>query len=176
MVDAAHPQQGEDGSGAAGPDPQAGSLLAKNPFPAQVTVLGVDGHPVDVELAVVDGVVYAPGLDNAPIDPVARQYVTNYCAAWSSSVVADGRLDQAWPEPPRRAQVLLKESQLHLMLGLKPDERLLRVVVDEVSGCLRFIVESPRLPRQAYWDGGPPVVTLPIAASYEDAGQAWAAQ
>ena len=46
----------------------------------------------------------------------------------------------------------------------------MRVVVDEVDGSVRFIVESPRLPMQPYWDGGPPPIGLPIAAFYEQPG------
>jgi hypothetical protein len=32
---------------------------------------------------------------------------------------------------------------------------------------VRLLVESPRLPVMPYWDGGPPIITLPVAAHYE---------
>ncbi len=168
---AAHPQQDETRSDEAvatavvEPEPEG---LAKNPFPAQVVVPGAGGEDVVVELAVVDGVVYAPRLDDAPIDPSMRQYVTQYCAAWSSSVLTTGKLASQWPATaPRRAQLIFREAALHAMLGLAGDERLLRTDVDQVKGEVRFVVESPRLPPMPYWDGGPPVIGLPVAAHYE---------
>jgi hypothetical protein len=155
-------------------EPEPDSQVTKNPFPATMTVPGVDGQPVTLELAVVDGVVYAPRLDDARLDPQIRQYVTNYCAAWSGSMVTAGQLEQQWPvTPPRHAQIAFRESSLYAMLGLKHDERLLRIDVDNVKNELRFVVESPRLAPMPYWDGGPPHVSLPIAAYYEQpqAGQ-----
>jgi hypothetical protein len=160
----AHPQEEENTPGVE-PAPEG---LAKNPFPTQVVVPGVGGEDVAVELAVVDGVVYAPALEDAQIDPGMRQYVINYCAAWSSSVLTTGRLANQWPAtPPRRAQIVFTEPALHAMLGLAPDERLIRVDADQVNGRVRFLVESPRLPAMSYWDGGPPIITLPVAAHYE---------
>lgn len=149
------------------PEPAPDEAAAKNPFPPSMTVPHIDGGFITIELAVVDGVVYAPRLDEAPINVGVRQYVLQYCAAWSSSVLVGGKLEQSWPAPPRRAQIIVPESQLHAMLGLAADERLLRVAYDDVSGGVRFVVESPRLPRQPYWDGGPPVISLPVAAAYE---------
>ncbi len=163
MSDAAHPQPSVPD------DPEQGDGLAavKNPFPQQMVVPGHDGSDVVVELAVVDGVVYAPGLDDYPISYGVRAYVTQYCAAWSSSVVTADRLEHQWPEPPRRARVVFNEAQLHTMLGLAADERLLRAYFDEDSASLTFVVESPRLPRLESWGYGPPYVRLPIAAAYE---------
>ncbi len=159
----AHPQEDEK-TPVVEPEPEG---LAKNPFPTQVVVPGLDGEQVVVELAVIDGVVYAPRLEEAPIDPGMRQYVTQYCAAWSSSVLTTGKLND-WPAtPPRRAQIIFAEPSLHAMLGLVADERLIRVDVDQVNGKVRFLVESPRLPPMPYWDGGPPIITLPVAAHYE---------
>lgn len=156
---AAHPQQDEEPAG----EP------VKNPFPAAMTVPGLAGTPVVVELAVVDGIVHAPKLDSYPLAPDVQHYVTQYCAVWSSSVVTAEKLESRWPESaPRRAQLVLRESQLHAMLGLAGDERLLRIDVDQVKGEARFVVESPRLPPMPYWDGGPPIVGLPIGAYYED--------
>ncbi len=162
MPDAAHPQLTE---------PESAPAPVKNPFPERMHVPGLDGETVTIELAVVDGVVYAPGLDQAAVSPPVRQYVTQYCAAWSSSVVTAEKLEASWPEPPRRARVVFGESQLHVMLGLAPDERLLRVIVNPEDERVEFVVESPRLPRQVAWDTQPPFVTLPIAAFYEVAGR-----
>lgn len=162
---AAHPQHDE--TAVVEPGPEAGGLVAKNPFPTQMTVPGTDGEPLVVELAVVDGVVYAPGLDKAPVDPYVRQYVQQFCAAWSSSVLTTGKMDDRWPRPPRRAQIVLEESQLVAMLGLKPDERLLRIVVDEQVMSVALVVESPRLPRIEYWNVPARTIPLPISLSYE---------
>ncbi len=152
-------------------EPPAEGVAAKNPFPSEMTVPGVDGEPVVVELAVDDGVVYAPRLDEAPLDPEVWQYVTNFCTAWSQSVVTTGRLEQAMAvERPRRGQIVFRESQLVAMLGLRPDERLARIDLDTLKGELRFVVESPRLPPMPYWDGGPPVIGVPVAAYYERPG------
>jgi hypothetical protein len=145
----------------------AGSEPARNPFPSTMTVPGPDGEDAVVELAVVDGVVYAPMLDQLPLTPAVRQYVTQYCAAWSASVLTSGKLDAQWPAPPRRAQLVFQESQLHAMLGLAPDERLVRTVVEELTGAVHFVVESPRLPVPEHRDGQPPYITLPVAAWYE---------
>lgn len=164
---AAHPQQDESTS-VVEPGPEPASLAAKNPFPARMTVPDLDGNLAEVELAVVDGVVYAPLLEQLPLTPQVRQYVTQYCAAWSSSVLFTGDLESKWPAtPPRRGQIICREAQLHAMLGLAGDEQLTRVAVDHVTGEVRFIVESPRLPPMPYWDGGPPIITLPIAVYYE---------
>lgn len=161
---AAHPQQDEHDP----VEPEPEGPAAKNPFPTQVVVPGLGDFTVAVELAVVDGVVYAPHLDDAPIDPQMRQYVTQYCAAWSSSVLTAGKMESQWPAtPPRRAQVVLRESTLHALLGLAADERLLRIDVNQVKGEVRLVVESPRLPPMPFWDGGPPIITLPVAAHYE---------
>lgn len=170
---AAHPQQDDDPTATAVVEPATEGVAAKNPFPTEMTVPGVDGGPVVVELAVVDGVVYAPRMDELPLDPQIRQYVTQYCAAWSSSMVTTGKLANQWPAtPPRRGQLIFREAALHAMLGLAGDERLLRTEVDQVKGEVRFIVESPRLPPMPFWDGGPPIIGLPIAAHYEpQAGQ-----
>lgn len=157
---AAHPQQ-ED---VAGPV----KAMAKNPFPTQMTVPGPDGKDVGIDLAVVAGTLYAPNLDNYELDPDIRQYVTAYCASWSGSVMTAEKIQRQVQERPRRVQVVMEESQLHAMLGLAADERLLRVVADQLTGSLRFIVESPRLPQQPYWNGDPPYARLPIAACYEN--------
>lgn len=163
MAEAAHPQRdGDDTDIGDGGDP------VKNPFPSTMTVPGADGADVVVGLAVIDGVVYAPRLDDLPVTPLVRQYVTQYCAAWSSSVLTAGKfLEERWPAPPRRAQLEFPESQLHAMLGLASDERLVRTVVDAVTGSVRFVVESPRLPAQPYWDCPPLTIGLPVSASYE---------
>ncbi len=166
MDEAAHPQHDEPGPAPAGPEPAPPDGALANPFPEQMTVPGADGRPVTVALAVLDGVVYAPGLDDLPLPPPVRQYVTQYCAAWSSSVLTTGKLATA-QEMPRRAQLVFRESQLHAMLGLAADERIARVVVDDLTSTVRFVVESPRLPAQPAWDGGPPIIGLPIAAWYE---------
>lgn len=184
MAEAAHPQRdaGEpDKAADEKPEPvlteeqwAAAIDEPKNPFPSKMTVPGLDGQDVEIELGVVDGVVYAPMLDHLPLSPQVRQYVTQYCAAWSSSVLTTGKIDVQWaaPTPPRRAQINLTESQLNALLGLAPDERLLRTDVDGVTGAIRFIVESPRLPMMPYYDGGPPPISLPIAAFYEQPGVA----
>lgn len=165
---AAHPQQDDETTSVM----QNPDSLVKNPFPTQMTVPGPDGKPVTVDLAEVEGVLYAPGLDELPLDPGMRQYVTQYCAAWSSSVVTTGKLESQWPAtPPRRGQLIFREASLHAMLGLVGDERLVRMDVDQVKGEVRFVVESPRLPPMPYWDGGPPIITLPVAAHYEPLGQ-----
>ena len=166
MTDAAHPQLADDP--AAEPAPaNAEPATAKNPFPTSMTVPGVNGEDVVVDLAVVDGVVYAPTLDRLFLAPDVRQYVTQYCAAWSSSVVTTQNLAGRLAELPRRAQLIFRESQLHAMLGLAADERLVRTVTDDVAGTVRFIVESPRLAPMPLPDGGPPVISLPVAAWYE---------
>ncbi len=158
---AAHPQQ-QDQVPAGGE-----TVTVDNPFPRQIVVPGPGGELVEVKLDVAGGVVYAPGIDEMDLAPPVRQYVTQYCDAWTMSAAATGVVDTRWPGPPRRAQVVLAESQLHLMLGLAADERLVRIVVDELENRVRFVVESPRLPVPPYWDGGPPIIRLPIAANYE---------
>lgn len=169
MPEAAHPQPA-DAAAAGVPDPDpgppGGGPMVNNPFPSTMTVPGVGGQEVVVDLAVDAGVVYAPHLDQLPIDAYVRQYITQYCAAWSSSVVTTGKLEP-WPPPPRRAQIVFQESQLHAMLGLAPDERLVRIAVDDLTGTLRLVVDSPRLSKQPYWEGGPPTITLPVSAWYE---------
>jgi hypothetical protein len=175
---AAHPQQDADEpAGVAEPaevaGPDAGtSAPPKNPFPPTMTVPGFAGADVLVDLAVIEGVVYAPLLDELPVAPQVRQYVTQYCAAWSSSVLTAGKLEQAWPLPPRRVQVVFSESQLHAMLGLAGDERLHGVVVDHLPGSVRFVVESPRLPPLPAWNVSPPLAGLPVSAWYEAGGRA----
>jgi hypothetical protein len=167
---AAHPQQDDETPPpVVDPVPEPGGLAGKNPFPERMVVPGRDGAEVELELAVVDGVVYAPRLDEYDFDPQIRQYVTNYCAAWSGSTVATGQLEQkTWPATmARRGQVVFRASMLHAMLGLKADEQLLGVDVDHLKNEVRFIVESPRLPGMPYWDGSPPLIGLPIAAYYE---------
>lgn len=162
---AAHPQQDEKE-----PDTvtQPTAVGVKNPFPSTMTVPVRGGEPVEIELAVVDGVVYAPMLDELPLDPDIKQYVVQYCAAWTSSVLTLGRLENQWPATaPRRAQLVFRESTLHAMLGLQGDERIMRFDVDQVKGELRVVVESPRLPPMPYWDGGPPLIWLPVATNYE---------
>lgn len=166
MAEAAHPQHDDDAGPAGEQDPETG-VVVKNPFPPTMTVPGLDGDDVVVELTSVEGVVYAPRLDDLPIAAPVRQYVTQYCAAWSSSVLTTGKLDTMWPDPPRRAQVAFTESQLRAMLGLADDESLITVVADPVTMVVRFIVESPRLPRKPYWDVESLTVSLPIAAFYE---------
>lgn len=167
---AAHPQHEDEP--ATDVAEQSAGLLAKNPFPSQMTVPGLDGTPVVVELAVIGGVVYAPNLAEYPISPRMKQYVTNFCSAWTSTSLTTGQIEQSEQQRPRRAEVIFDETQLHAMLGLANDERLLRVVVDQLTGRIRFIVESPRLPQQPYWNGEPPPITLPIAAWYEGGPQA----
>lgn len=166
MDQAAHPQRDDEPADtAAGSEP--GGAVVKNPFPSAMTVPGEDGQDLVVELSVVDGVVYAPGLDDLPIGPFLRYYVTQYCAAWSLSVLTVGKIEAGSPEPPRRVQVVFSESQLHAMLGLAGDERLVRTVVDQLTGAVHFVVESPRLPPQPFRDMEPLNVNLPIAALYE---------
>ncbi len=145
----------------------AGAGSALNPFPTSMTVPGPDGGPITVELEVLDGVVYAPRLNDLGLAPQVHQYVTQYCAAWSSSVLTEGKMDARWPEPPRRGQLVFRASQLHGMLGLAADEQLVAVLPEKLSGAVRFVVESPRLPRQVAWDVDPPIIGLPVAAWYE---------
>lgn len=162
---AAHPQHDEKTPPVV--EPESGGLAGENPFPERMTVPGRDG-PVVIELAMVDGTVYAPRLDEYDLDPQIRQYVTNYCTVWSGSAVATGQLEPRWPDtPPRRGQIVFRESTLHAMLGLKADEELLRVDVDQVKNEVRFVVGSPRLPAMPFWHGGPPIIGLPVAAYYE---------
>jgi hypothetical protein len=167
MAEAAHPQPAETPAPDAGAEPV--DAVGKNPFPTSMSVPGLAGQTVDVDLATLDGVVYAPHLDDLPLAPHIRQYVTQYCAAWSQSVLTVGKLESGSmaAAPPRRAQVVFGERQLHAMLGLAADETLVAVVVDSMSTAVRFVVESPRLPRKPYWDVEPLAVTLPIAAHYE---------
>ncbi len=176
MPEAAHPQRDDaEPASASGEPPPAGETpttpsdgpLAKNPFPPAMTVPGVDGTPVTVQLAVLDGVVYAPGLDDLPLAPQIRQYVTQYCAAWSSSVLTTGKLTEAPPAPPRRGQLVFDQGQLHAMLGLAGDESLVAVVVDPLTTAVRFVIDSPRLPRKPAWNCEPPRIGLPVAAWYE---------
>lgn len=171
MVEAAHPQHDAAGT-AGGEEPnvlphEAGETTVQNPFPKTVTVPDESGTPVEVELVVLDGVVYAPLLDQLPLSPGVRQYITQYCAAWSSSVLTLGKVQSGYPAPPRRAQLVFAESQIHAMLGLAHDETVVAVVVDPMSGTVQFVVDSPRLPRKSGWDSAPPQITLPIAAWYE---------
>lgn len=162
---AAHPQRNET----AAPDGEESAAPAvKNPFPSEMTVLDVNGKPVVLDLAVAGDVLYAPGLDDAPVSPDVRQFVTQYCSTWSALLTWQNP-DYWCPDPPRRAQLFFRETQLRAMLGLQGDEQLLRASWDDVAGSLRFVIESPRLPRQPFWDGGPPVITLPVAAYYEGA-------
>jgi hypothetical protein len=164
---AVQPQQDPEPEPTAAAEPEPEGLAAKNPFPTRMAVPGPDGEDVTIELAVAGGVLYAPLLEELPLDPYVKQYVTQYCAAWSSSVVTTGRLTAQWQTPPRRGQLVFRESSLHAMLGLAGDERLCRIDVDQLKGEVRFVVESPRLPPMPFWDGGPPVITLPIAGHYE---------
>lgn len=168
MADAAHPQPAEPDTGPA-PDVEPVALATKNPFPATMTVPGLDGEDVVVELATVEGVVYAPLLDELPLAPNIRQYVTQYCAAWSGSQLTTGKLETGAmaAAPPRRAEVRFGESQLYAMLGLAADETLVTVAVDAVTCEVRFIIDSPRLPRKPWWDAPPLRITLPVAAHYE---------
>jgi hypothetical protein len=184
MASAAHPQQDEKKAGGepswlAGPglpddqriklaaDAVPVDLLEENPFPPSMTVPGLNGKPVTVDLDVLDGVLYAPGLDDLELAPHVRQYVTQFCAVWSQSILTVGKLADSWPAPPRRAQILFGESQLHAMLGLAPDERLTQVIVDQATNAIRFFVESPRLPMMMSWNMEPPYAGLPLAAHYE---------
>lgn len=153
-----------------GPDRKAAAeeIVKSNPFPPAMTVPGRDGEPVTVELDAIDGVVFAPALDSLDLDPHIRQYVTQYCAAWSSSVLTTGKLQASYPfmDPPRRGQLIFTETQLHAMLGLGSDESLVSIIVDPVQMLLRFVVDSPRLaPKQ--WSCEPPIIGLPISAWYE---------
>lgn len=161
MSEAAHPQQDDPVAVA------AGTTTVKNPFPTSMTVPGPDGQDVTVELTVLDGLVYAPGLDQLGLEPQVRQYVTQYCAAWSSSVVTSGVLARRWPPPPQRGQLRFGAGQLHAMLGLAADERLVSVVTDPLFGSLTFVVESPRLAPEVAWDCEPPIIGLPVSAWYE---------
>lgn len=174
---AAHPQRSAgDGepmdstaeSAAASQAPGAPfDVLASNPFPPAVTVPGRDG-PVEVRLERLDGVVYAPDLLSLPLDPHIRQYVTQFCAVWSQSVLTvPGKVRYGFPEPPRTAQIVLGEAQMHAMLGLADDESLVGVVVDPLTTQVRFVVQSPRLAPKPEWGVEPPIVQLPLAASYE---------
>lgn len=166
MPEAAHPQRTDADM------PQLeDDVVVKNPFPSAMTVPGLDGDDVVVELVALEGVVYAPRLEDLPLAPHVRQYVTQYCAAWSASVLTAGKLEASWPAPPRRAQLVFRESQLRAMLGLAADESLITVVSDPVANVVRFVVESPRLPSKERWDCEPPYVPLPIAAYYEVDGQ-----
>lgn len=170
MREAAHPQHDD-----AVPAGKAAGTAVKNPFPVTMTVPDVNGDDLAVDLAVVGGVVHAPGLDDLPVSPEVRQYVINYCAAWSSSVLTAEQSEVAWrpPESPRRAAITIQESQLHAMFGLAADERVLRVVPDPYSGTVHFVVESPRLPPlPPLWIGLPPTINLPVAAWYEGREQA----
>jgi len=162
MSEAAHPQQGDP----AAADADA-PLAVKNPFPTSMTVPGPDGRQVAVELATLDGNVFAPGLDALGLEPHVRQYVTQYCAMWSASVVTTGALAQRWPMPPRRGQLQFTASQLHAMLALAADERLVSVIAEPLTGSLRFVVESPRLAPMGVWNVEPPPIGLPISAWYE---------
>jgi hypothetical protein len=157
-MDAAHPQPDE---------PATQPAATKNPLPTSMTVPGLDNTEVRLELAVVDGTLYAPGLDAYALSPKVRQYVTQYCAAWSASVVTAADIDGRWVPPPRRAQVRFSESQLHGMLGLAADERLVRTIVEETTGAVSFLVESPRLPQPEFRDVPPLFIGLPVAAYYE---------
>lgn len=146
----------------------AEELLKENAFPTLMMVPGRDGTPVEVKLSVLDGVVYAAALDSLPLDPRVRQYVLQFCAAWSQSWLTTGKIQASWPllDPPRRAQLVFTESQLHAMLGLGGDEAIAAVVVDPLSSTVRFVVDSPRLaPKQ--WNTEPPVIGLPVSAWYE---------
>lgn len=176
-MEAAHPQRSAgDGEptdippeSAAGPaSGEPFDVLAGNPFPPVVTVPGQDGQPVQVRLERLDEVVYAPDLDSLPLDPHIRQYVTQFCAAWSQSwLTVPGKVRRGFPEPPRTAQIVLGEAQIHAMLGLADDERVRAVVVDPLTTQVRFVVESPRLAPKYDWGVEPPVVQLPLAAAYE---------
>lgn len=165
MAEAAHPQPEAPEPAPAEPT----SVGPKNPFPSSITVPGQNGEDVEVELATVEGVVYAPLLDQLPLAPHIRQYVTQYCAAWSGSQLTTGKIESGTmaATPPRRAEIFFGESQLHAMLGLAADETLVTVDADPVNCQVRFVVDSPRLPRKPWWDVPPLRITLPIAAHYE---------
>lgn len=166
---AAHPQR----TPARDPRPEqvdepaaGGDLTASNPLPTHMMAMGTDGTPVRVELAMLEGVMFAPYLDKLPVSPEVRQYVTQFCAMWSGSVLTTGKVRTQYPAPPRRGQLLFHESQLHAMLGLADDESLVAVVVDPLTSSVRFVVESPRLgPKE--WNSEPPMIGLPISAWYE---------
>ena len=170
MSEAAHPQRDDAGRAGVVEPEQPVSAGVKNPFPSTMTVPDVSGEAITVELVVLEGVLYAPLIDELPITPPVRQYITQYCAAWSTSVLTVGKLDDSWPEPPRRAQIVFHESQLHTMLGLAADERLVRAVVGELAGTVQFVVESPRLPAMPTWNAVPLTIGLPVAAWYEVPG------
>lgn len=166
MADAAHPQPTEPASEQASTEPP--DVAAKNPFPTSMTVPDAGGQDLTVDLAVVDGVVYAPELDDLPLEPHVRHYVNQFCAAWSQTVLTGAKLAAAaWPAPPRRAQIVFGEDQIRAMLGLAPDESVVATVVNPLDGVLRFVVESPRLPPKPFWNVEPLQITLPIAAHYE---------
>lgn len=161
MDHAAHPQQDDPPAAAADP------VTVKNPFPTSMTVPGPDGRQVTVDLAVLDGNVFAPALDELGLEPHVRQYVIQYCGMWSGTVVTSGDLAQRWPTPPRRGQLSFTASQLHAMLALAADETLHSIVVDPLTGGLIFVVDSPRLAPMTSWDIAPPPIGLPISAWYE---------
>lgn len=168
MVDAAHPQLVEPAAAEPAPAAEPAAAAVKNPFPTSMTVPDAGGQDITVDLAVVDGVVYAPGLDDLPLEPHVRHYVTQYCAAWSQTVLTEGKLAaSAWPAPPRRAQIICTEDQIRAMLGLAADEYVVTMAVDTFAGTLRFVVESPRLPPKPYWNVEPLAIGMPIAAHYE---------
>lgn len=171
---AAHPQRRRavDPEPAAEPtaeptaEPAAVDELTSNPFPRHMMAMGIDGKPVRVELAMLEGVLFAPELDRLPLSPQVRQYVTQFCAMWSGSVLTSSKVRTQFPPSPRRGQLMFEASQLHAMLGLTDDESLVAVVVDPLTSSVRFIVESPRLaPKE--WNCEPPVIGLPISAWYE---------
>lgn len=163
MAESAHPQPAD--AELAGAEPVG--EVAKNPFPAQMMVPGLDGESVAVDLASVDGVLYAPGLDSLPIAPHVRHYVTQYCASWSGSVLTPEKLHGSWPMPPRRAAVPFREDQIHAMLGLAADESVVGAVYDQLTGGLTFIVDSPRLPAKQMWNVEPLAISLPVSVNYE---------
>lgn len=165
MLDVARRIDGELRGRAAAVD-----VAGKNPFPTQMTVPGLDGEPVTVDLASVEDLLYAPGLDTLPIAPHVRHYVTQYCAAWSASVLSTEKLNSSWPAPPRRALVPFGEDQIHAMLGLAADESVVGAVYDQITGTLTFVVDSPRLPAKPMWNTPPLAISLPVSASYERGG------
>lgn len=166
---AAHPQRTAVSDEKPRPvdEPAAGGQLTdRNPFPTHITAVGTGGEPVRVELTMLEGVMFAPHLDTLPLSPEVRQYVTQFCAMWSGSVLTTGKVRTEYPTPPRRGQLRFTESQLHAMLGLADDESLVAVVVDPLTSSVRFVVESPRLaPKE--WNSEPPGIGLPISAWYE---------
>ena len=60
--------------------------------------------------------------------------------------------------PPRRAQIRLTERDLKKSFGLRHDERRRRVGYRSADGY------------QMYFDGEPPIATLPLFNSYEHPG------